>query len=231
MPKPERKRKRYDTSSSIPMQIASKSRRSYLLTKAPESKWFEATVSGTTMASAGTVLSSSINLIDEGNGVNQMAGRKVVVTKLQMRLTVQSTPNTNAAVNNLFSSPQYRLAIILDRQCNGTTASVLDVFQTNNLRTFNNLSNSRRFKILKEIEGVVETPITYDATNSVFAASRNTVQHTVYLRVNIPITFVDQSGGARVLSEITSNNILVIGYSVNGNAEVSYRTRIRFTDS
>lgn len=81
MPQPQRKRKRYDN-YSIPMQVSSKPRRNYQYNKTSEMKWFDRTVATTVMASTGTVLASSINLINEGNGVSEMAGRKVVINKV-----------------------------------------------------------------------------------------------------------------------------------------------------
>lgn len=127
--------------------------------------------------------------------------------------------------------PQYRLLIILDRQCNSQSASVLDIFTTADINSFNNLSNSKRFKILKEWTGTVTPTLTWNDTAGTYATSAGTVNPECYLKCSIPISYTDQAGGSRVIGEITSNNILVVGFSLSSNCDISFVTRVRFTDN
>lgn len=181
MAQPYKKRK-YGASSpsSSPMAIDRPSRKLRYRTTS-EKKWFDTLVSATSMPSSGALLSTSINLVSEGNGVDQMAGRKIVITRLQMRVTLQ-IPSAQNTLGSLQNASQYRLCVILDRQCNGASATISNVFQDNDLRGYNNLSTSKRFKILKEFEGTLQAPtLAYNTTAAQFAQGYTSVDLKCYL--------------------------------------------------
>lgn len=232
MPKPERKRKRYASyppSSSQPMAV-DRPRLKYKYKSTVEKKWFDTSISATTMDTAGTILSPSINLVDEGNNANQMAGRKIVVTRVQMRLILNNTSDSDSLglVNN---SSVYRIVIALDQQCNGATPSILSLFQNNNIRTFNNLAQSRRFKILRDETGTYDAQLTYNSSANTQTTPNTKKYFEIYMKCFLPIMFDDQAGGSRSLSEVISNNIFVCGFSDNSNVSATYTCRIRYQDN
>lgn len=196
-----------------------------------EKKWFDTAISSTTMDSAGTLLSSSLNLVNEGNDVNEMAGRKLVITRVQLRITFQADSDSNATLASLNTSPEFRLFLVLDKQCNGATVSTASIFQNTDIRTYNNLSSSSRFKILKEEHGVIETYPIFNTNTLVYAAAENRKACTVYLKCFIPVMFSPQAGASRVIGEVISNNLVLCGFSTGSLVSASIRARIRFQDN
>ncbi|WP_445779478.1 hypothetical protein [Shewanella sp.] len=232
MPKPDRKRKRYDSnssSSSQPMAV-DRPRFKSRYRSTVEKKWFDTSISATTLDTTGTILSPSINLVDEGNNANQMAGRKIVVTRVQMRVILNNTSDADS-LGNLNSSSIYRLVIALDKQCNGSTPSVLALFLNNNIRTFNNLAQSRRFQILKDETGNFEGMISYNSSVNNPITPNTKKYFEIYLKCFLPIMFEDQAGANRALGEVISNNIFVCGFSDNSNVSATYTCRIRYQDN
>lgn len=195
-----------------------------------EKKWFDTTIAATTMDSAGTILSSSINLIDEGNGVSEMAGRKVIITRIQMRATLVNV-NDADTIGNLNNTSKYRLIIALDRQCNGASPTVLGLLTSANINSFNNLSQSRRYKIMKDECGVISSEILYNTSTTSPTAATKKQDVYVYLKCWLPIMFSEQQGANRVIGEVISNNLWVMGFSDNSNITVAYTCRVRFQDN
>ena len=232
MSEPSRKRKRISYASSPrPMQIDRPLRRPRYKSSSVEKKWFDTALAATTLDGTGVVLSPSINLVNEGNGVNEMAGRKIVITRIQLRAIVIKTSSSQALINNLDVSSEYRVAIVLDRQCNGAAPTIANIFQDNDIRTYNNLSQSRRFKILKEEQGCITAGLTYNNATSVYASPIARKELIIYLKCWYPIMYTDQAGGSRAITEILSNNIAIVGHSTSSTCTVQYRARIRFQDN
>lgn len=229
MAQPYKKRKYGDSKPSKIMAIDRPISKGYRR-KTTEQKWFDTSISATAMDAAGTVLSASLNLVSEGNAPNEMAGRKIVITRIQMRLTVISPANTNASLTGLTTDPQYRFVIAQDRQCNGATASIPSIFQNTEIRSFNNLSNSRRFKIIKDITETINQVMTFNTNTLLYAAGDGRDDHEFYIKCFIPVMFSEQSGGSRVIGEVLSNNIFVFGFSSSSSVTATYRARIRFMD-
>lgn len=230
MAQPYKKRKYGDSKpSSRIMQIDRPIKKVYRRTE--ESKWFESTAGPTALDSAGTLLSSSINLVDEGNGVDQMAGRKIVITRIQIRMTVIAPSSSNATLGNVVTSPEYRIMLVQDRQCNGASLSIASVLQTTNTKGYNNLSNARRFKILKDCYESTSTSLTFNSNTLVYACGEVRKVYDYYIKCFIPVMFSEQAGGSRVIGEVLSNNLAVIGFSSSSGVTLAYRTRIRFNDN
>jgi len=194
-----------------------------------ESKFFDTTLASTSMDSTGTVLSTSLNLVNEGNGTNEMAGRKIVVTKVMVHLSIEA-PNNSGAITAVETGPEFRFIVILDKQCNGASATVANYLSSTAIRSFNNLSNGARFKTLKDIRGCIEQPMAFNSNTLVYGAGPIRKTYDFYIPANLLINFSDQAGGTRVIGEILSNNLLVIGFSSTGAVKAAYTIRIRFKD-
>lgn len=119
-----------------------------------------------------------------------------------------------------------RMIIYLDKQANGTSATVTDILQTANINAFNNLFNKERFVILRDtIIDLVAEAGANDGTQDQFGI----VQHSfsAFKKCRIPLEF---SGATGAIAEIRSNNIGILFISQAGVAVVDYTTRIRFAD-
>ena len=185
-----------------------------------EIKFFDTAKSTTTAASSGTVLSSSLVLIEQGNGESNRIGRKCVVSSLHMRGKIHlptTTPNQSADV--------CRIIVYVDRACNGLAATVALLLASADYRSFRNLDNSGRFRTLMDqsfainIQGAAGDGTTNATNEAMLAWSLNK-------RVTVPLEF-DASTGA--ITDLTGSNIGVIAISDSGLAEVDYIARVRFS--
>lgn len=233
MAQPYKKRKRDGSSKPMPMLIdRARPRRRYVPRgiSSAESKFFDTTLAATAMDSTGTILASSLNLVPEGNGANEMAGRKIVITKIMFHLTVES-PANSGAVTAVRTSPEFRFVLVLDKQANGASATVANYLNPAGIRSFNNLANGARFKTFKDIRDVITQPMSYNTTALNFGCGPGRKTYDFYIPCNVLVNFSDQAGGSRVLGEVLSNNFFCIGFSSSSVVEVSFTCRIRFKDN
>lgn len=118
-----------------------------------------------------------------------------------------------------------RIAIVLDKQPNGaafTSSDLLsDITPIDNVNSLRNLSNRKRFKLLKDIR-----------VTTTSAGSNQSRCGEIYLNLK-GITTVFNSGNTGAISDITSNAIYIYYVSTSAlNApEFSYHGRLRFYDN
>ncbi len=193
---------------------------------AVELKFFDAVFNDAVISATGTVI-PSLNLVAQGVTEKTRVGRKMTITYLHMNYTVHipeldagGTPNPNDTV---------RFIVYIDSQCNGATAAVLDILETADQMSFNNLGNSGRFRVLKDQR--INLNYLSMASDGAGVVSQSQVARTFsfHKKLNLPIEF-DAAAGA--ITEIRSNNIGVLWISSTGLAEaVQCLARIRFSDS
>lgn len=179
-----------------------------------ETKYLDTILASTTLATTGTILSPSLNIIAQGDGQSDREGRRVVITKISIR----GIAATTAAED----TDAYRFILYQDKQCNGATATVANILESTVSLSFNNMSNSRRFKILWDTHNVVGPNA---GVTAAFA------QGLEWIKVNIPCDIpIDYNSTATTgaLTTQTSNNIGILGISVLGLVNVTYHVRIRF---
>lgn len=147
---------------------------------------------------------------------NQRVGRKVLVKSLLLAGKIYSTSASTANT----TSDSVWLWIVQDRQPNGATAAVTDIWDhtlaTNAMR---NLDQGPRFKILRCVEIKVDAVAVGTHVNQPFE---------VYVPLNITVHW---KGGAN--DPPYKNNILV--YAGNANSlstllEANFVSRVRYTD-
>ena len=188
-----------------------------------EKKNIDTSKGQTTVASAGTVLTGTLVAMTQGTGDSQRIGRTIKVMSVQLygRCILPST----STVGN--TSDRLRLIIFLDRQANKDTPAVTDLLTTADINSFRKLSNGKRFKFL--YDEVMEM-------NSYGGAGNGTSDDFVELQrtitchkdgLNIPIEYTANAGDK---TDLTENNIGIIGISASGNVNVKYICRIRYTD-
>ncbi len=199
-------------------------RRSYT---GQELKFIDLDHDDTVIATGGTILNGSINLIAQGITESTRIGRKCTIRKIGWHMT-WALPAVNAT-GGAPNADTGRAILYLDKQCNGATANVTDILETADWQSFNNLANKGRFRTLMDRS----ITLNYAAGSGSGGAAdndyaQNIVHEEFYKDVNIPIEYNDVNG---VLSEIRSNNLGILLISNNGIIGFFSKIRLRFTDS
>ncbi len=192
-----------------------------------EKKFFDTTRASFTPAIAGTIANLSLNLIPQGVTESDRVGRKCTISKIMIRgeLT-QNTTSTAADTSSII-----RVIVYLDKQTNGATAAVLDILETAVEASFNNLSNSKRFKILSDQRHSLASPSGSGrgTTDTLSYGEMMIPYFWVKKKCNIPIEFSSTTGA---IGEVRSNNIGVLVIQSPGAVNnFSYTARVRFTDA
>lgn len=169
------------------------------------------------LATAGTFLQ-----IAQGDQPYQRNGREIVVKRIMIRGDV-------TLIAGAVFTEAIRLVLVQDMQANGAAPTVGTTFdttgQTPNINSFNNLENSRRFKIL------ADKFYTMNALTSNLATAANPMQRRISImaKCNMPITY-DASATTGALATIRSNNVLMFGFTEAGSVSCQFTARIRYTD-
>lgn len=185
-----------------------------------EMKFFE-----TDLAVTGTntgVIEASLNLVPEGTTQSQRIGRKMTIKGVYIRGVINADSTTP-------TPDRMRVIVYQDKQANGATATaanILDSPTSGLINGFRNLTETGRFRILKDE--------TYDVNiyngNATAAIRRTRVTYKCYLaNLNIPIEFSSTTGA---ITEIRSNNVgmLFITTLASGSAASDFvgTARIRY---
>ncbi len=192
-----------------------------------EIKFHDLDIDDAVVAANGNITEDSVLTIAEGNGECDRIGRKITVTQILWRYTVEMNNVQNSA--NPASNDEIRVILYLDKQTNGLTAGVLDILETDDFQSFRNLANTGRFQILHDRVWDVKfftAPGDGSAANDWGGMS---VHHIMGKKVNIKVQY-DDSLATGALSTMRSNNIGVLLLSRNGVGGFSSKMRIRFSD-
>ena len=174
----------------------------------------------------GTVI--SFNNIVQGTGQSQRIGRKITIRSLHSRFRFFLNP-VSATPPDVVQSDTVRLIWYVDKQMNGSPASVSDILASPDYQSDYNLSNKSRFRILKDVTYTLNpTGITENTTSGTQKTAEMSVNKEFKMTMNLPIEF---SGTMGTNSEIRSNNIGAVTISRRGaNSGLEAFTRIRYSD-
>lgn len=154
--------------------------------------------SADTTWSVGVNTSSSVFLVNgiaRGDEINERNGREVVMKSVQIKGYVTATSATG--------SPQLaRVALVYDRQTNGSALTAAQVFTSVLPWQPRNLENRRRFKIMMDKYISVPSRVTGDSSGPVF------VPFEFYRKLDHPITF--NSGDAGTVADITTGSMYLV---------------------
>ncbi len=197
-----------------------------------ELKFFDQDIDDAVIVSAGTVFlnsdtEASLIRIAEGNGESGRIGRKITIKSINWRFTVD-VPEADGVANPA-NSDTVRVILYLDKQTNGSAATILGILETASFQSFNNLSNSKRFRTLMDRTYTLNVKAGgSNGTTSDWAQNR--IDDTFFKKVNIPIEY-DNSATTGALSTIRSNNIGLLLISGTGTAGFQSKMRLRYSDS
>lgn len=188
-----------------------------------EKKFFDGIMAATALTATGSVLEAgSLINIAQDTGESDRIGRKCTVKSIHFKGQLILPTQADIAT----ASDRYRIIVYHDKQCNGATAAVLDLLQTEDIDSFRNLENSGRFVIF------------YDKTqaiNASAAAGNGTDNDTVAVHrhwkfnktCNLPIEYSNTTGA---ISGIRSNNIGIMVISeITNRITLQFYWRVRFT--
>lgn len=165
-----------------------------------------------------TLLINSINKIVEGTGESQRIGRRCTIKRIEWKYQIRLLSG-----NSVSADDTVRLVMYLDRQCNGASAGIMQLFESSgNFQTFYKLENQDRFSILFDKQFTINATGENVTTN---ARLTHAVNGTFTKKCNIPIEF---SGVTGAITEIRSMNVGIMVLSDNGDCALASNLRVRF---
>ncbi len=153
-------------------------------------------------------------------GESQRIGRKIVLTDILWNGAVEIPAKPQSAT--IYSAAVWdtvRLIVYQDKQCNGTIASLTDIFQTNTIKSYRNVENAPRFKILwdKQIPLRAQFQQANNAGSNLNAIGAVIKTFRFHWKGFMPVEY---NGTAGTLAEVRSNNINAIWITENSDAQV-----------
>ncbi len=185
-----------------------------------EVKFHDLNVDDGTIASGGTIVQGSCNLIAQGTGESERIGRKVHIVKLMWRYEIQ-LPDTTVAAN---THDDVRLILYVDKQCNGAAAAVTDILASDNYQSFYKRSNKDRFVVLHD----ETTSLRASAGMATNGYGEVSFSDMLVVKLFIPIEF---SGTDGLIGEIKSNNVGVLVCGGSGLAGLNSKMRVLYIDA
>lgn len=161
-----------------------------------------------------------ISTIAQGTSVNQRVGKKVLLKSLQIRGAAQQ--GSTATLNDC------AVLIVYDKRPTGSLPAVTAILDTANSNSFNNDSNSGRFKIVRRWDFCL-------SGNSATPATGNEIKDmSQYIPLNgLPLVFKAATTG--VIGDIEEGALYVVtvGATGAGTAAASAQLgfRLRFVDN
>lgn len=188
------------------------------LIKEQEIKNFDTNVSAAAAATGGTISSSSLCLVQQGDTNADRDGKKIACKGLSIRGYCTLLPHATQ------SSDYARVVVYVDKQCNGAAATIAELFSTADIQTHNNPDNSNRFRILKNEIFVMNRTAFESTVGNLLQEVLAPFEWFIPLK-DLPVLY-DASTGA--ITDLTSNNIGVATFSEHGFAQVQYQARLKF---
>lgn len=169
----------------------------------PQTKYVDTVQAPTVITTTSTI--TQLVTITNGMDENSFIGNRVILKSILMRMAV--TVNVTSMQNLL------RIALVQDKQSNGGTPSVTDIFATSSFLSPLNDDNSKRFKIL------------HDTTFAVGAASDQIVIDKWYRKLKI--------AQKNVNGTIETNDIYLVQISdqATNGPSVQWYSRVRYTNA
>ncbi len=189
-----------------------------------ELKFHDLDIDDASVAQNGTIIQSSCCLIAQGVTESTRVGRRATIRSINWRFSFTLTSTTDLTA----CQDVVRLILYVDKQCNGATAAITDILESDNYQSFNNLANKSRFRTLMDrTYDLSPTAAGGDGTSN--DTAEVTIHDSYYKTCALPIEW-DSTTGA--ITEIRSNNIGVLIVSKEGGVvSMDSKMRLRFSDT
>ncbi len=191
-----------------------------------ELKFHDIDIDDAVIAINGTIQNTgSVNLIAQGTTESTRIGRKCTIKSINWRYNLSLTEEDGVA--NPAGSDSVRVILYQDKQCNGVTAAVTDILESDDWQSFRNLANSGRFLIyMDRVHNMNRIAGGGNGTASDWAGTR--FNYSYYKKCSIPLEFNSTAGA---ITEIRSNNLGVLLLSQQGVVSTfGSKLRLRFSD-
>ena len=116
------------------------------LVKHAEVKYFDNNALVDSSATTGSITKDSICLVPLGDDPQARDGRKILITKVQLRYILQ----LDAAASATETADIARVIVFLDTECNGTAATPGDILESTDVLSYRNELSGGRFKFLSD---------------------------------------------------------------------------------
>lgn len=186
----------------------------------PERKGIDGTFDVNPVPTAGSLSATFLNL-SEGTLPTQRIGRKITLRVIQIRGFV----TLNESVVALNATDVIRIMVIHDKCANKAMPAITDILASATWRSFMNLSNVTRFRVLwTKFIHLDATAGAGDGLTNCF--TENTVFYSGYIKVNIPVLYTGTGGG---IANIVSSNVFALAITTRANTQINMIHRVRYT--
>lgn len=178
-----------------------------------EFKYAQANSSSTPSTAAATLL--LLNGLTKGDDSTDREGRQIRMKSVQY--------NVRSLINGAATATLVRVMLVLDTQPNAAAPTIANILETTGglyVDAFRNLSNRKRFIILKDDKQVLDSDDQYNNIDC-------------YKQFNPGFKTVYNSGNAGTIADITTNALYLVAISdeATNTPSVNMYYRIRFIDN
>ncbi len=169
----------------------------------------------------------SISGVTQGDGPTNRDGRVYYIKSIHLRGRIQRG-NVEASVTPPPES-QGKVIMYLDSQCNGAEPGITDIMQslTHDEIGFRNMSNTSRFRILREFSYVMKMDNMAQGGPDLFAHGFSIVPLEMNVTFNPPLKVLTD-GTTNVVGNLTNYSVGIQTVSSDTLDELTYQSRIRF---
>lgn len=162
--------------------------------------------------------------IVQGTTANTRIGNRISIRSIYYQFNINLPTTTNQGGGSF----SYRLIWLVDHQTNGAQASINDVFAVPgtapSICSTMNLTNSNRFKVLKDIRGSLNyNAAAYNGMNNQNVTQKRFLKG--FIKCNIPIEYSNTSGG---VADIRANNIYLVFCAETVSASPTFDRNVRY---
>lgn len=190
-----------------------------------ELKFHDLDIDDASITINGSIIEPSCLTIPQGTTESERIGRRVTVKNIHWKYNITFPAIATASAPEALT---VRVIVYLDKQTNGAAATITGILETDNYQSFNNLSNTSRFRILMDRVHTIRVSggAGDGAANDFAGLALNAEWHK---SCNIPIEY-DNSFTTGVITTMRSNNIGVLLLGKGTAGVFDSKMRIRFSD-
>ncbi len=199
-----------------------------------ESKFSDLTTSATNISTAGSIIESTLLIIDQGTSVGSMLGKKIIVTKVLLQGQIRLGTQIQTVQANVIGNFEVKVYIYLDKQCNGTAATIANLLESATFDAFREIDTTQQFSMLKRVYMNIPINVTSfdDGGVNTWTSQPVTKSFQMFLNMKLPVDYSGTTG--RTIANIRTNNIGVMAIITQGSTvipTIQFQSRIRFTDA
>ncbi len=169
----------------------------------------------------------------QGTGESEYLGRSFFINSIHLRGTISLAAIDSVSAGNR-DDLDIRVCIVLDKQTNGIAIDGENVFLLNTVKSFRSLSESDRYTILYDTgPTTIKTPFENNGSGSPNVFNSPAIEHKFYCNkiFKEPIKVRTKAPHDADVATVTDNSISVIAITSVSGPQLSYETRMRFSET